>query len=165
MNQKGFSSSDENPFFEWYGNRTVLCGTLSRALQGTFCKKFLDLKNFCEGEKYLFVQNNGDIVGELHEVPAPKRRETRAFSCGRRGRKARKRDVIPFSMAFDGRHPILSSRMAMIKSRCQRGPGGLFQKSPASFQKRNKVPRVFFQKSGEKNKCYRNKLCFYSILL
>ena len=45
----------------------------------------------------------------------------RAFSCGRRGRKARKRDVIPFSMAFDGRHPIVPSRTAMEESRCQRG--------------------------------------------
>ena len=34
-------------------------------------------------------------------------------------RKARKRDVIPFSMAFDSRHPIVPSRMAMEESRCQ----------------------------------------------
>ena len=41
-------------------------------------------------------------------------------------RKARKRDVISFSMAFDRRHPIVPSRMAMAESRCQ---GGFFQKT------------------------------------
>ena len=38
----------------------------------------------------------------------------------KRARKSRKRDVISFSMVFDGRHPILNDRMGGTKLRCQR---------------------------------------------
>ena len=63
-----------------------------------------------------FQRKNQQKAGRALQASHHNRGGTNRRFCGR---KPRKRDVIPFSMAFDSRHPILPSRMAMEESRCQ----------------------------------------------